>query len=669
MFPVDNIIQSEDVTVDKLKESNLCLSKDRDTAERMLHLFNHIPPEEITADLKEMGLNGLACVGVDGTCLAADEIKSERYVELIKACRKEGILFIHGFPFADTYDNKLTRRYPHIKQKNIAGKSPCVGWDKEKGHLNIDYGSEEFIDFCRECIDILKELDVEIIDYAEPDHYPLPDNGYGESLAKDWKEKTGKEPPYPSTLEHRRFMEDRNIEGISKIGAYARTRGFADHLTASPLFHSGYYICQNLGKYGKTDISELSTTYHTSFSNAIISKIKAELDLCLQSWRPDGIGCIEAKSMRDWKERHAVYIGCGQGVPLVRFEGMLNTSVLLYQMDLCFWDYGNFRNKSMYSQYHCFEDPGSKYRQFKTLVRSAIDSYADLPQDYKEAAISPDALILYAKTSDYNKFINKEPEGLSGAQSLYSIAFKLQTADIPFMFIYDEYPEILERDGKEVPLLIIDGYQEISPAFTEAAMNWFGKGKIIFVGGELSENSKKLIDLFADKTGKNHPGETINREAARNKEYTDSIPSIKRDSWHDLLCSAGKTIVSVKGNAAEGILLYSTVPISRLYQEDIKAISQIVLGLTGKSGEMFSGNIQREIVRYKNGSRKYVAIKNQGDTEGTLRIITEEEPKAYYPRSNEVFVSKEDGKYQLELKFGLNEVRIVEYEEDQSENH
>src|SRR4029079_7670610 len=123
--------------------------------------LNHVTlADELIADLKEMRMTGLACVGLDGTSIAPDDIGSSRYRKLIQKVHEAGILFFHGFPFADTYDNRLTKQFPHIKQKTHDDRHPFVGWDKVNGHPNIDYGSDEFIAFCKECIDALAELGV-----------------------------------------------------------------------------------------------------------------------------------------------------------------------------------------------------------------------------------------------------------------------------------------------------------------------------------------------------------------------------------------------------------------------------------------------------------------------------------------------------------------------------
>src|SRR5204862_5599041 len=136
---------------------------------------------------------------------------------------------------ADTYDNRLSRQFPHIRQRTFDGKHPYVGWDALNGHPNIDYGSDEFITFARESIDALRELGVRAIEFAEPDHYPLDDNGYGESLSRAWTAANGTPPPHPTTVEHRTFMEDRHLAGIRAISDYAHTRGMVDHLTERPL--------------------------------------------------------------------------------------------------------------------------------------------------------------------------------------------------------------------------------------------------------------------------------------------------------------------------------------------------------------------------------------------------------------------------------------------------
>jgi len=665
LFPVDSILRDEKATPESVDRSNLCLPEDDEVTGRMLHLFHPIPAAEIVADLREMGLNGLACVGLDGTCLTPQEIRSERYAELIRQCREAGLFFVHGFPFADAYDNSLAKKYPWIRQRTYQGEFPHVGWSEVNGHPNIDYGSEEFIDFCREAIDALKQLGVTVIDYAEPDHYPCVDNGYGESLEQAWREATGQAPPYPPDLAYRRFMEDRNLKGIKAIGEYAKSLGMNDHLTASPLMHGGILVGQNFGKYSRTDIDELSTTYHTHAGYTTVSMARNQFDMSIPVSRADSLGCLESKSMRGWAERHAVYAGCGQGLPLEKLKEMLETAVLLHQMDLFFWEYGNFRNASMYSD-PGFENPQAKYRQFKKLVRSTVDTYFSLPEDYRSAVADPDALVFYSKETDYIRaFSGREHDKLSGQCSLYATALKLQSSGIPSMLAYDEYPEVLARDGKDVPLLIIDGYQHLNADFAEAIDPWFSSGKAVLFGGELAGRSKELLECLSaripDSPDPDSP-KPYQMTLFRNSDYTKACDSLTNpDGWFKFLTLDGKPIVYMKGNADSGLLVYSVIPYSRLYQIDLQNICRNALGLIGRQPEVFAGAMEREIVRYRRGARQYLSIKNHGSATESLLITTRKKPTAYYPRGNEASLTGQAGEYKLKLNFRPHEVRIIEY--------
>ncbi|MDD5677111.1 MAG: hypothetical protein PHW60_03850 [Kiritimatiellae bacterium] len=661
LFPVDSVLRPKQVTPHTVDRKKLCLPKDDNVLQRMLHLFHPLPSKTIVRDLKQMGLNGLACVGLDGTCLSLAEIRSLRYVELIEACQKAGLMFIHGFPFADTYGNELSQRYPHIKQRTYDGKHPYVGWDENNGHPTLDYGSDEFIAFCKESVDALDELGVRVIDYAEPDHFPWLDNGYGESLAAAWKQAKGNDLPHPTTLEHRQFMEDRNIKGIREIGRYARRKGMADHLTASPLMHFPALICQNYGKYSRMTATELSTTYHFSFGYGVVEMMRDKMDMAVPTARPDGVGCIESKSMRSWQERHAVYIGCGQGVPLERLDEILNTAVLLHQMDLFFWDYGNFRNQSMYG-HNRFDEPCNKYREFQRRVRTTIDTYGRLPKAYREATPTPDALVYYAKNTDYRRAINKEADKLPGCYSAYALAFKLQGSDIPFLFAYDEYPDILHGDARKVPMMIIDGNQELSSAFADATVNWFGKGKIIFLSGTLSGAGKNLAGQLAAQSPGNLAMDPIVLDGFRTGDYCHTQSALDIGGWRVFAKWADKGLAYIMGTAATGLLIYSPVSACLLYQSDLRQICQKALTVAGHRPETIQGSMPREIMRYRNGARLFLAIKNHSAAIEPIVVTLPWKPTDCYPRKDERALSHNANGYKLDLNFRPNEVRIIEFE-------
>lgn len=659
LFPIDSILRDKEVTIDSIDRSNLCLSKDREVARRCLHLFHHVPPDEIVTDLKDTGMTGLACVGVDGASIAVEDIRSERYTELIRKCREAGLMFIHAFPFADTYHNDLTKKHPHITQRNFEGKTPFVGWDEENGHLNVDYGSDEFIEFCKASINALHELGVKIIDFAEPDHYPIPDNGYGESLVNAWAKQARQPPPHPPTLAYRRFMEDRNLRGVKAIGDYARQQGMSNHLTASPLCHSSALICQNYGKYSRTEVSQLSTTYHAHYGYNVSEYMDRFLQMHVLPAELDGIGCVESKSMRSWSERHAVYLGCGQGLALERIEDFLNCTVLMHQMDFFMWDYGNFRNQSMYL-HNRFEDPTEKFSRIKQLVRSTIDTYFDLPLPYREANVAPDALVLYAKQGDYLRYIDEDQTRPSAWGSLYSIAFHLQSSDIPFMFAYDEYPEILETDGRKVPLLIIDGVQPLSREFADAAAHWFGKGKIILLGGEIGDQHTFLLRSLTERLQRPFPIEPSEIETPRDAEYLYAQPSIPTSNWQPLLTWNGKAIIYARGSPATGILVYSSVPLCRLARKDLQRICGIVFDHVKHTCVQVDGLLEHEVVRYLGKETSFFAIKNHTGEPGVLTVKSPFEPLRVFPRSDQMNVERQDERFKVELSFKPREVRIFE---------
>lgn len=663
LFPVDSVLRDPSEPFDSVDKSNLCLSSNQDTAKRQLRLHYAAAPSEIISDVKEAGLNGLACVGIDGTCISPDEIRSERYAELIKACHNAGLLFIHGFPFADTYGNQLSKTYPHIVQKYKDGSNPSVGWDQVNGHPNIDYGSNEFIEFCRKSIDALADLGVTIIDYAEPDHFPGRENGYGQSLVEAWKEFTGSGDFDPQTIEYRRFMEDRNIRGLNEIGSYAHAKGLADHLTASPLMHCSATICQNYGKYSHTRITELSNTFHSSYGSFISDLMSSVFGMPVPASRCDGLGFIESKSMRDWSERHAVYFGCGQSLPFNRMRQHLASLVILHQMDFFCWDYTNFRYDSMYRGEPMLEDPEKKWQKIKSLLHNTIDTYMSLPEDYRNAVVSPDALVFYSKVSDYTcEYVDPDISRLSGGLSLYATCLKLQSSDVPFMMAFDEYPDVLSRDGKDVPVLIIDGcQQQISDRFTKGVGEWFTPGKAVFFSGNLDQNAADLMESLASGLTIDQTQQAQAISGFRSADYSNTVSCLKFDDWNVIYKWNDNPVIYSKGNAKTGIVIYSLVPAFQLYNEDVRILISYILRQLERNEVSIQGSIQREVVRYRNGSKTFIAIKSNDTCDGMLTLTSEKAPQGIYLRSDESFSSESDGKYRLTLNFNLDEVRIIEY--------
>ena len=457
-------------------------------------------------------------------------------------------------------------------------------------------------------------------------------------------------------------MEDRNIEGMNAISDYAHESGFADHLTASPLLHPPFLICQNYGKYSRTRVSQLSTTYHEPYAQLLTRNIRSELDMNLPECRLDGIGCVESKSMRAWDERHAVYLAAGQGHPLERLKGMLETIVLVHQMDVFFWDYGNFRNQSMYLN-NRFEEPARKYAEFKQLIRSTIDTYESYPEDYRGSVVAPDAVICYSKLADYVYHIRKDQTRLPGAYSLYSIASKLQNANIAFMFAYDEHPEVLQRDAKDTPLLIVDGYQMMSEDFVRSVVRWFGPGKAVLCGGELPETMRSTVNRLGEELGPTETVEEVTIDGARNSDYSAFQPAFSTDSWAELLKWSDRPIAFQKGTAETGVLAYSPIPLSRLYQVDLKAICDKLLLMVGRAGVTLSADFRYEVelVKYTNGAKKFLAIKNHGSP-GALTVTSKEKPAGCYPRDDELLLTHTDRGFELEMNFRADEARIIGYD-------
>ncbi|MEK6571427.1 MAG: hypothetical protein AABZ61_08665, partial [Bacteroidota bacterium] len=328
----------------------------------------------------------------------------------------------------------------------------------------------------------------------------------------------------------------------------------------------------------------------------------------------------------------------------------MNSSVLLHQMDLFLWDYGNFRNQSMYL-HNRFEDPEGKYRKLKELVGSTITTYFDLPQSYRDAKVAPDAMVLYAKEGDYFRYIDEDWAQQAGWSNLYSIAFRLQSSDIPFMFAYDEFPRVLENDGRDVPMLIIDGEQELSAGFANASKKWFGPGKIVFCGGRIGPLHKSLLQELADMLGQTFTTQPAEVAAHRSSDYTHAAPSIPTADWPVLLSWKRKPIVFVKGDPTGGQLLYSSVPISRLAREDLQKVCIAALERANTPCYQISGLLEREVVRYKGARATFIAIKNHSAESGALTIRTASEPIAVFPRPDESQITGENDAYRLELSF------------------
>ena len=142
----------------------------------------------------------------------------------------------------------------------------------------------------------------------------------------------------------------------------------------------------------------------------------------------------------------------------------------------------------------------------------------------------------------------------------------------------------------------------------------------------------------------------------------NATSSINLDGWSELIKVNANPVAWVKGSAEEGMLVYSSVPFSRLYRYDVQNICHRVLDMLGRRHEILEGTMLREVVRYRKGTKKYFVVKNHGGMTENITIITHEKPMAFHLRKGDTFADKQsDGKYKLIINFKPREIRIIEY--------
>ncbi|HET6487260.1 MAG TPA: hypothetical protein VFH83_12610, partial [Spirochaetia bacterium] len=442
------------------------------------------PAAQIAADLASCGFTAALLVGFCGSNFTPEDIRSARFVRLTKALAARGMTVGVCIPFADTVDNQLTRADPRMHQLRHDGKRPYIRFDPEITRppyalYTIDYGSESFIRFAQEIVLAARDAGMSFIDFAEPDYWPTEGNGYGSYLEEAWRKRYKEPLPYPSDPRHRLFMEDYHLESLRRITAFAHEHGIRTHLTASPLGHAPYHICQNYGKYSTTEITELSSTYHHTYGLAWRDRIQRRYGVRFGDHRLSTIGCLEARGMRGWDERHATYLVPGQSLPAETCANALDQQMFLHNMDVVFWEYPSIR-----TNYYETDDPwftGEKaWHALRDLFRQRSEQYRALPATFHRAHHFPEALVYFSKRGVYAE----EAEDRT-TPCAYATALKLQSENVLPAFLFAERLAPLESTRHEARLLLMDEHHPVSMQGWTRIRRWLGRGRrVVVYGGE-----------------------------------------------------------------------------------------------------------------------------------------------------------------------------------------
>ena len=111
-------------------------------------------------------------------------------------------------------------------------------------------------------------------------------------------------------------------------------------------------------------------------------------------------------------------------------------------------------------------------------------------------------------------------------------------------------------------------------------------------------------------------------------------------------------------------MVYSLVPLSKLYQSDLKKICSAVREQLGRDTETVVGLVRCDvdIVRYRSRSNKYVAVKNHQDGKACITVSSKDKPAECLIRNDEIIVREKDGRFEAQLGFNPYETRILRYD-------
>jgi len=589
-------------------------------------------PGRIAADLASCGFNAAHIVGFCGSNFTAADIRSPRFVALTRALHDRKMSVGVCIPFADTVDNALTRADPRMHQLLHDGKRPYVRFDPGLSRppyptYIIDYGCAAFVRFARGLVEAARDAGLDYIDYAEPDYWPAENNGYGEYLAAAWWKATGSPLPFPSTLRHRLFMEDYHVASMKKISAHAHRHGLADHMTASPLAHVPYLICQNYGKYASTGITELSSTYHFLFGLGWKEKLARRYGIDCAAHRISSLGCMETRSMRGWEERHATYLVPGQSLPALTYANALDQQMLLHNMDVVFWEYPSIQHN-----YYETTDPVLPSEEAWQALRAVFSEksarYMSLPAAFHAAVPDPEALIFFSKRGVY-----ADPAEDRATPCAYAAALRLMRVAVQPLFLYAEHMAPLASRKYHPRILLVDEHHPVPPDGWKRIDAWLARGSRVVVyggaagldwetGSPLPAFAGGFRRLFGVKAGPPHgrfaedlcPLDVMIPEALKPAAFSPGPGAVV------IARAAGRPFATMKKAGDGSLAVYVGMPLCELPGGFIAQLCARLLDRAGGRKVTIDSPLDVEHCLYRSPGLSYLAVKNHSNETRTTRF-------------------------------------------------
>lgn len=593
----------------------------------------HRPAAVIADDLVACGFNTVFLVGFCGSNFTPRDLRSPRFVELTRELHARRMTVGVCIPFADTVDNALTRSDPDMYQRRHDGKRTFIRFDaalEEPPYplYNIDYGCERFIAFAMQLVVAARDAGMDFIDYAEPDYWPTEENGYGGHLAEAWRARYGRPLPYPSTPEHRFFMEDYHIDALRRISAFAHEQGLGDHLTASPMGHVTRLIGQNYGKYSTTAITELSSTYHPEYGRGWAVLLRERYGITGSGHRVSSLGCLETRAMRDDRERHATYLVPGQSLPPETCAEAVDQQMYLHNMDLVFWDYPSLR-ENYYETTEPWFGGDEAWVRLSALLRAKAERYRALPSRYHHATPRPEALVLYSKRG-----VHAEPAEDAATPCVYATALKLQAEQVLPGFLFPEHLEPLSDDRGDARVLLVDQHQPTSPDTWAGVRAWLRKGSRAVVyggapgwrwdlGGRHRVFPAEVERLFGVQRGR------APRSAKATKESPWGLPPPVRSEIQGVVpsaaakvvaWSAGRPFVTLKRLPGGSLAVYIAAALCELPQVYLARMTAWLLDTVGGRRLTVESPVDLETRLYEGEGSWFVALKNHSAEQRTARF-------------------------------------------------
>jgi hypothetical protein len=392
------------------------------------------------------------------------------------------------------------------------------------------------------------------------------------------------------------------------------------------LGHAPYHICQNYGKYSKTSITKLSSTYHYLYGLAWKERLTRRYGIDCAPHRVSSLGCMETRSMRRWEERHDTYLVPGQSLPALTYANALDQQMFLHNMDVVFWEYPSIRN-NYYESTDNWAGPAAAWRALRTLFSEKARAYRSLPAAFHAAIPAPEALVFYSKRGVYADEAFDAATPCAYAQSL-----RLMAGGVQPLFLFAENLAPLASKTYDPRLLLIDEHHPVPPDGWRRVAEWLARGsRAVLYGGEpgIEWDSSGKRDrfaadfrkLFGVDRGRPPGGQAGARSGGQQGDAPCPIdfplpramrpPAFAPGRGTKVIARAfGRPFASMKTVGASSRAVYVALPLCELPGTSLAQLAAWVLASTGTRTVIMHGQLDLEHCLYRGTGKRWLAVKN-----------------------------------------------------------